>query len=370
MKNVTLTMIFEGSALNRDEKISGNILSIKKLQKGNKTVSFIGKPAIRHYLFTTLYKSFGWKPAKVTGQGEVVQFDITKDDILTSPELDAFGYMYTMGEGQTSITSKAPVGITKAVGLDHYEGDMAFYGNHNLVERGIKQGLDVTPNPYNKEEHLSFYKVSFTIDEHNLGKDKWVFAKIVQRKKDGGKSKVNYIRELRSNTKKITIIEKRQSDGADEKDIFTHEFTNELNVLKQNSLLSIIEDNEKIIVEFTLEKREKGNRICNILTAIRNGLDAHSSNELNTIVPLFLIAAPVKIPSPIFHPYLELTPVDDKTYKVIGIEDGLKNGWIDGAVFLMDSERVKGKVIDIENISVRIEENWSNFLNTLELDTQ
>ena len=146
MKHITLTMIFEGSALNRDEKIGGNILSIKKLKQGNKTISFIGKPAIRHYLFETLKKA-GWTPAKVTGQGEVVQFDITKDDILTSEELDAFGYMYTIGN-QASITRKAPVGITKAIGLESYEGDMAFYANHDLVNRGIKQGLNVTPVSY------------------------------------------------------------------------------------------------------------------------------------------------------------------------------------------------------------------------------
>lgn len=116
MKNITLTMIFEGSALNRDEKIGGNILSIKKLQVGGRTVSFIGKTALRHYLFTTLHRAFRWKETKVTAGGEVVQFDITQEDILTSPELDAFGYMYTIGN-QMSITRKAPVGITKAVAL-------------------------------------------------------------------------------------------------------------------------------------------------------------------------------------------------------------------------------------------------------------
>lgn len=51
MKHITLTMIFDGSALNRDEKVGGNILSIKKLKQGSRVVSFIGKPAIRHYLY-------------------------------------------------------------------------------------------------------------------------------------------------------------------------------------------------------------------------------------------------------------------------------------------------------------------------------
>jgi CRISPR-associated protein Cst2 len=91
IKHITATVIFEGSALNRDEKIGGNILSIKKLKTGNTVVSFIGKPAIRHYLFETLRQAHGWKEAAVKVDNNVIQFDISKDDILTSPELDAFG---------------------------------------------------------------------------------------------------------------------------------------------------------------------------------------------------------------------------------------------------------------------------------------
>jgi CRISPR-associated protein Cst2 len=177
MKHVTITVIYEANALNRDEKIGGNILSIKKLSRHGQTFSFIGKPALRHYLFATLQKAYGedWQPAPVIvqGEGEVVQFDILRADILTYAELDAFGYMYTIGN-RTSITRRAPVGITKAVSLEVYPGDMAFYANHDLVARGIQQGLPATPNPYNKEEHQSFYKASFTIDLDVLGEDVWI----------------------------------------------------------------------------------------------------------------------------------------------------------------------------------------------------
>ncbi len=39
MKNITLTILFEGSALNRDEKIGGNILSKKiKCERRNLTI--------------------------------------------------------------------------------------------------------------------------------------------------------------------------------------------------------------------------------------------------------------------------------------------------------------------------------------------
>ncbi|RKX65386.1 MAG: type I-B CRISPR-associated protein Cas7/Cst2/DevR, partial [Thermodesulfobacteriota bacterium] len=175
LKGITATVIFEASALNRDEKIGGNIPSIKKLtRKGNQAYSFISRVAIRHYLFTTLNKLYpqDWQPAPVSVGQDVVQFDITKANILTHAELDAFGYMFTIG-GQSSITRKAPVGITKAVSLEPWEGDMQFNCNHDLVNRPEARLAGATPDPVNREEHLSLYKVSFTIDVEKLGRDEW-----------------------------------------------------------------------------------------------------------------------------------------------------------------------------------------------------
>lgn len=255
-KNVTVTIIFDGSALNRDEKIGGNILSIKKLNVNREVRSFIGKPAIRHYLFQTLQKAFGWKEAKVTSQGQVVQFDITQDDILTSEELDAFGYMYTLG-GQTAITRKAPVGITKAISLCPYEADLAFYANHDLVKRGQGQGLAIDPNPYNKEEHASFYKVSFSIDVEKFGIDIWLADDYDQ------------------NTKEITFKYKENNQPR------------ELKIVKNYPNLRVqqIHGTSKYKIEFELDPSEKKRRIRNILIAINNGLYAQSSGEANTIVP-------------------------------------------------------------------------------------
>lgn len=206
--HITITVIYEAHALNRDEKIGENILSIKKLTRGCDTLSFIGKPALRHYLFTTLQKTYpdDWQPAPVTVQSEVVQFDILQADILTRAELDAFGYMYTIS-GENSITRRAPVGIIKAISLAPYSGDTAFYANHDLVNRGQKQGLSAKPNLYNKEEHMSFYKASFTIDTDVFGQDVWVVNKVEMRGNDlvlllGQKSE-------RDNTKTISPVEKK-----------------------------------------------------------------------------------------------------------------------------------------------------------------
>ena len=99
-----------------------------------------------------------------------------------------------------------------------------------------------------------------------------------------------------------------------------------------------------------------------ILNAIKNGLYAQSSNESNTIIPLFLVAGYVKVPSPVFHPYLELNRIDEKTYEVIGVSDALNNGWIDGKIFLMDSKRVN---IDGDIKDDRVTGNWDDFLKEL-----
>ncbi len=174
LKGITFTMIFEASALNRDEKIGGNIPSIKKLTRyGTVTVSYLSREAMRHYLFHTLNKRYphDWEPAPTfesgAGNNKVVQFDLRRANIITHAELDAFGYMFTIG-GQTSITRKAPVGITKAVALEPWEGDMQFNANHDIASR-----CRANPNPVNKEEQESYFKVTFTIDVDKLGQDEW-----------------------------------------------------------------------------------------------------------------------------------------------------------------------------------------------------
>jgi CRISPR-associated protein Cst2 len=366
LKNITITIIFEGSALNRDENLAGNILSIKKLRRKDGTYSFISKTAIRHYLFSTLVRN-EWKGKEAavclsgSGDKKVVQFDITKDDILTSPELDAFGYMYTIG-GEMAITRKSPIGITKAISLEHYEGDMAFYCNHDLVERANKDGEYATPNPFSKEEHVSFYKVSFTIDVERLGKDEWVFPKKVERD-----NKV-YTRRLDKDSNKIQIKESpsRRSSGGEsdeeERIIFEHIFKENISDLERRGELVITEDDKKIKFDFILSPNEKKERIEQILKAIKNGLCSQSSGEANSIIPLFIIAGAVKIPSPIFHPYIYLAR-EDGSYIVCGIQDCLNNEWIEKdnegkIIYIWSCEKLK-----YQKFQEKVIEDWNEFLN-------
>jgi len=345
IKDITVTIIFDGAALNRDEKIGGNILSIKKLTIGKEVFSAISRPAIRHYLFNTLIKAFSedWKPAIVTGQGTVSQFDLTRDDIIKSAELDAFGYMYTIS-GENSLTRKAPVGITKAIAIFPYNQDMVFYANHDLVQRGNQQGLNITPNPYQKEEHHSLYKLSFTIDSKVFGEDSWVVN-----------NEPSYDDNNKTLTLKTGIV--KIFNNVEKKNNSVNEYEIRENESVKGSIIVEDKGNNIYKVSVKLLDELKKRRICQILTAIHDGLVAHSSGEDNTIVPLFMIAAPLKVPSPVFHPYIDITNDDNGRIKVIGISDCLNNSWLDGKVYLKDCERLP---IDIQD--PKITKEWDEFL--------
>lgn len=359
IKNITATIIFEASALNRDEKIGGNILSIKKLNIDGKVKSFISKPAIRHYLFETLNRVFPetWRLTEVTSQGQVVQFDLTQEDIISSAELDAFGYMYTIS-GENSLTRKSPIGITKAISLIPYNQDLAFYANHDLVKRGNEQGLNLAPNPFNKEEHTSFYKLTFTIDSFVLGKD-FLYSQI----------------EPYFNEKESTLEIKISKPQKDEKEAGLIKILKVKEKIKENEyevengsvLIKKIPTNNIFQVQFLLSSDNKIKRILQILETIKNGLYAQSSGEANTIIPLFMVASAVKIPSPIFHPFIDIQSTNNG-YKVIGLKDTINNLWIDdnSKIFVSDCERLKSSYDDPSKIT----HDWNEFLKNVGLEDE
>lgn len=353
IKNITMTIIFEGSALNRDEKIGGNILSIKKMNVNGEIRSFISKVAIRHYLFETLQRAFKWNISSVRlGKGDVVQFDIEKYNILNCEELDAFGYMYTIGN--QSITRKAPVNLTKAISLSNYEQDMAFYANHDLVQRGKKQGLQkVDPDPYNKEEHTSLYKLTLTIDSDIFGRDLLIVD--------------NY-----DESSKLITLKYKEENQPENK--FEFKIESENGEVKSSK----INGSNKFKIEILVKEDIKKKRIKEILETLKDGLYAQSSGEANTIVPLFIIASGVKIPAPVFHPYIDVKK-ENGELKVIGITDCLNNSWIkfekeiekDGKkekqdetlVYVQDCERIK-----VDEKDDKITNDWNSFLKNLGLD--
>ncbi len=361
IKNITITIIFEGSALNRDEKIGGNILSIKKLNVNGEVRSFISKPAIRHYLFQTLNRGYDWTPAKVTEQDQVVQFDLTQNDILSNPELDVFGYMFTTSN--QTITRKSPLGITKAIALSSYEADLVFYANHDLVARGRQEGLNVSPSPVNKEEHSSFYKVSFTIDAKIIGNDTWI---VEDRKYENGKLSLFIAKKEKDKVREIPCTKESSISENGEEIYSVKENGNEVGKIYVKEL----KQDGPYRIRFELKKEKRNQRILEVICAIKNGLYAQSSGEANTIVPLFLIAGAVRVPSPIFHPFIDIRK-EDGQWKVIGVADALKNSWLEKdeekpIVYIQDCERLKVN----DSLKSQVLTNWNEFLQKVGLTDQ
>ncbi len=331
-KAITLTMIFEASALNRDEKLGGNMPSIKKLTRfGNRTYTYLSRVAIRHYLFETLYRLNGddWKPADCIDTSGVVQFDLTKQNILTHAELDAFGYMYTIS-GEQSLTRKACIGITKAISLETWEGDTQFNANHDLARR-----CGANPNPVNKEEHHSYYKVSFTIDVEKLGKDEWLI--------DNYRFNLGILELSFSGKNQVINVTRAQNSS-----IFH----------TPNGSITILPLNNKKKAIFKLKDEPKCKRLCQILTVLKNGLIYHSSGECIGIVPKFIIASASKLPIPLFHPFVELGRFDSSV---------LDNSYLEGSqekIYVYDPNKLV--LTNTEGFCT----NWKDFLNHIGLNCE
>lgn len=351
LKGITLTMIFEASALNRDEKLGGNIPSIKKLTRfGNKTFSYLSRVAMRHYLFETLSKRFpeSWllTPTYESGSGnnKVVQFDLKQANILTHAELDAFGYMFTIG-GQASITRKAAVGITKAIALETWEGDMQFNANHDLASR-----CGANPNPVNKEEQQSYFKASFTIDVEKMGNDEWW---IKNNKYDDVTKKLTF--SLSENETDDAVLENVERGQKEENVNFTIKIEND--IIGQIGIKSE-GSNKKAI--FALNTSVKMERIRQILDVLKNGLIYHSSGENYGIVPKFIIAGGLGLPLPLFNSFVDLGSFEKSI-----LDNGyiLKDNDQQKLVYVYNPKNLVGE-IDTSNLY----SDWNKFLEALEVN--
>ena len=476
INSITCTVIFDGSALNRDEKIGNSILSIKKLTYHGDIRPFISKNAIRHYLFNTLNRHADWGKTPILAQGsgdkQTMQLDLTQADIISFEELAAFGYMFTKS-GEGALTRKSPIGITKAIALSNYNQDLAFYANHNFVHRMQDTGKKANPNPINKEEHSGLFKLSFTLDADMIGKDSWVVdnysfnnngisIKIAEPQKfvfgnceinndedgifvgykinisdtqyaiirkdgflvtfpnDKGicsfnkdkkiltlKAELNLENEKGGKKKKFLVeepIENKEKDKTtysfectyeptynEEKKTLTLELgfekrienlkcENEYNI-NQKTNTFIFNDKKyygcRIIAEsldtnksqngpfkinFILSEQKKKEIMSQVLFVIKNGLMAQSSNELNSIKPLFILVGDVKVPMPVFHADIDVKK-EDGELKVIGVKDAIDNGWLLGNVYLQCNERLSMNPVN----DGRVKSYWGAFLSAINL---
>lgn len=476
INSITCTVIFDGSALNRDEKIGNSILSIKKLTYHGDIRPFISKNAIRHYLFNTLNRYADWGKTPILAQGsgdkQTMQLNLTEADIISFEELAVFGYMFTKS-GEGALTRKAPLGITKAIALSNYNQDLAFYANHDFVHRMQDAGKKANPNPINKEEHSGLFKLSFTMDADMIEKDSWIvddysFEKgnkilnikiaepqkfvfgncteklddegnfigyeisendkthrilvegltveidkgIIQKSKEnlGFKSEFAYDRKKNSKDKyetkfsfKISPDKYEQLDSGN----FSFECTFEPLFDEETRTLNLLSGHEKKIsnlncdkydkgvvknefifngekykgckiiatslnekkpekgpfkIEFFLSEKKKMEIMTKLLFVIKNGLMAQSSNELNTIKPLFILAGDVKVPMPVFHADIDVKK-ENGELKVVGVKDAIDNDWIAGNIYLQCNERLSMSPVNDE----RVKNDWKVFLSSIKL---
>ena len=120
---------------------------------------------------------------------------------------------------------------------------------------------------------------------------------------------------------------------------------------------------DKFLVTFIVDPKIKKQRLQNILEVIKDGLYAQSSNELNTLIPLFMVAASVRVPSPVFHSFLGISSENTNgRYQAFGIKDGIQNSWVEGPIYILESEKIACIQKEKEEMEERLTKSWGDFL--------
>ena len=324
---ITLTIVFEGMNLNRDEGVGGNIQTLKKLHRGDGYVhTFMSRQALRYAITKKLIEEFGWKETPVTRRGErqkTNQFDMSEASIIEYEELDLFGYMYTI-KGENAFVRTSVCKLTPAISLEKFSFDQSFNANHEMVKRAVKYGEEGIPNPWQTEDHFSFYKYSFVIDLDKLGKiddkEKKVIFSEKGAKEEAKKFLEGYRKYLKEDDKEklLKLMEGEYEIILDGKSIGKivlkttaksgeEEEEKEEEKEKKSKKKKTKKDSYEIEVMINLPVEKKVRRIVDFLKAIKT-LSRGIQGNINSLFPLLVIGGVVKSKTPLAHPLVELAP--------------------------------------------------------------
>lgn len=340
---ITLTIVFEGMNLNRDEGVGGNIQTLKKLHRGDGLVhTFMSRQSLRYAISKKLIEEFGWKETEVTRRGErqkTNQFDMSKANIIEYEEMDFFGYMYTI-KGENAFIRSAVCKLTPVISLEKFSFDQSFNANHEMVKRAVKCGEEGIPNPWQTEDHLSLYKYSFLIDLDRIGRMDDKEKKIVLEEEEAIKFLKGY-RISEEETEKVKSLEK----GGIKEYPVRNEITNVGKIVVRKTEEKKEEEGEEegekkgkkqkstsyeIEIEINLPVYKKVERIVDFLKAIKT-LSRGIQGSISSLSPLFVIGGIVKSKTPLAHPLVELEPNTSRK---------LNKGLIDYACKLLEENKV------------------------------
>ena len=163
-EGLTITMVFLAESANYGEGI-GNITTLKKMTRGNcEQYSYISRQAMRY----NIVQQLKWDLTPVDGKSGVVQF-APSATIADYPEIDLFGYMKTMKEGDAkggAMTRSAVARLSNAVSLEPYQSDLEFLTNMGLARRS-----DLNNGIAQSEIQRSYYSYTMSIDLDRVGVD-------------------------------------------------------------------------------------------------------------------------------------------------------------------------------------------------------
>ena len=154
---------------------------------------------------------------------------------------------------------------------------------------------DGNPNPYNRQEHRSFYKYSVVIDLNRIGKyDSDKFIRIEQKdgiEKWGELGKIREKEEIKYYDREMTVTKTYKKE-------------------------------KKSFCDLVIKRQDIGNkkklkRLSEFIDVI-GSLNHQISGGKEPVYPLFISAAHIKYGSPIFHNYVELGDNENEKNKLNG----------------------------------------------------